>query len=257
MLHRYSTTPPSAFAPSGCLRIATGTQWAHSWMAFPTTRRGRKPRPSALPGAMAPSSSAKSLDASRVRSSLRTVDPASVRPTPGLVAHEKYGGVSKYAIGFWRYGTASPINSTSMPTATVAAPFAGWLPARRTHPLQSRCGSRRDLTAFARYAFSSGHSTAIDRMWNFGVRLRGHLPAGPTTVSPSAGRAAAWHRSGAPFRPRPHRHGLCRGSFRDHLARGDHALVRAATQSAACAPSRRRSGDAQCDPGRCAGRNHL
>ena len=37
----------------------------------------------------------------------------------------------------------------------------------------------RDVAAFGRYAFSSGHATALDRMWNLGLRLRGPLASRP------------------------------------------------------------------------------
>ncbi|KAF0162745.1 MAG: porin [Rhodocyclaceae bacterium] len=119
------------------------------------------------------------------------VDPASVRPTPGLVAHEKYGGVSKYAIGFWRYGNrvADQLDIDADGNPLQRRSQGGYLLAERTlFSLGAEAG--RDLTAFARYAFSSGHSTAIDRMWNFGVRLRG-----PFASRPDDSVAFGWTRS--------------------------------------------------------------
>ncbi|MDK9701662.1 MAG: carbohydrate porin [Sulfuritalea sp.] len=102
------------------------------------------------------------------------VDPAQVRQTPGLVAHEKYGGLSKYAIGFWRYGNRVPdqLDIDADGTALQRRSQGAYVLAERT--LFSLGGDAgRDVTAFGRYAFSSGHSTAIDRMWNLGVRVRG------------------------------------------------------------------------------------
>ena len=37
----------------------------------------------------------------------------------------------------------------------------------------------RDVTAFGRYAFSAGDSTAIDRVGNLGMRIRGPLAGRP------------------------------------------------------------------------------
>ncbi|MFA7322363.1 MAG: carbohydrate porin, partial [Dokdonella sp.] len=37
----------------------------------------------------------------------------------------------------------------------------------------------RDVTAFVRYAFSAGHATSIDRMWNLGLLIRGPLASRP------------------------------------------------------------------------------
>lgn len=108
------------------------------------------------------------------------VDPASVRQTPGLVAHEKYGGLSKYAIGFWRYGNRVPdqrdADANGDPLQRRSQ--GGYLLAERTlFSLGSEAG--RDVTTFGRYAFSSGHSTALDRTWNLGLRIRGPLASRP------------------------------------------------------------------------------
>jgi len=108
------------------------------------------------------------------------VDPSSVRPTPGLLAHEKYGGLSKYALGLWRYGNrvADQVDVDAGGDPLQRRSQGGYLLAERTlFSLGAEAG--RDLTAFGRYAFSSGHSTAIDRMWNLGVRLRGPFAGRP------------------------------------------------------------------------------
>ncbi len=119
------------------------------------------------------------------------VDPADVRQTPGLVAHEKYGGISKYAIGLWRYGNRVPdqIDTDANGNPLQRRSQGGYLLAERTlFNLGGEAG--RDVTAFGRYAFSSGHSTAIDRMWNLGLRIRG-----PLASRPDDSLALGWIRS--------------------------------------------------------------
>jgi porin len=108
------------------------------------------------------------------------VDPATVKQAPELVAHEKYGGLSKYAIGFWRYGHRVPdqfdVDANNKPLQRRSQ--GGYLLAERSlFSLGGEAG--RDVTAFGRHAFSSGHSTAIDRMSNLGVRVRGPIASRP------------------------------------------------------------------------------
>lgn len=108
------------------------------------------------------------------------VDPARVIQTPGLVAHEKYGGLGKYAIGFWRYGNRVPdqfdVDANNNPLQRRSQ--GGYMLAERSlFSLGGEAG--RDVTAFGRHAFSSGHSTAIDRTSNFGVRVRGPIASRP------------------------------------------------------------------------------
>lgn len=108
------------------------------------------------------------------------VDPSRVRPAPEIVAHEKYGGLSKYAIGIWRYGNlvADQLDVDANNSPLQRRSQGGYVLAERTlFSLGGEAG--RDLTAFARYSFSGGHSTAIDRMWNLGVRIRGPLASRP------------------------------------------------------------------------------
>ena len=89
------------------------------------------------------------------------------------------GGIGKYAIGFWRYGNRVPdqfdrdANNEPLQRRSQGA----YLLAERT--LTSLGDAGRDLTAFARYSISDGHSTAIDRMGNLGLRLRGPLASRP------------------------------------------------------------------------------
>lgn len=94
---------------------------------------------------------------------------------PILVDGDKHGTVSKYAIGFWRYGNRVP---DQLDVDTNGDPLQrrsqrAYLLAERT--LLGLGDGGRDLTAFGRYSFSDGNSTSIDRMWNLGLRLRGPL----------------------------------------------------------------------------------
>jgi porin len=108
------------------------------------------------------------------------VDPARVRPSPEIAAHEKYGGLSKYAIGFWRYGNrvTDQLDVDALGNPVQRRSQGGYLLAERTlFALGGDAG--RDVTAFGRYSFNSGHSIAIDRMWNLGLRVRGPFPGRP------------------------------------------------------------------------------
>lgn len=71
------------------------------------------------------------------------VDPADVKQTPELVAHEKYEGISKYAVGFWRYGNKVPdqfdVDANNKPRQRRSQ---GGLCAGRTQPFQSGRRSR-------------------------------------------------------------------------------------------------------------------
>lgn len=112
--------------------------------------------------------------------SFEPVDPARVRPTPELVAHEKYGGLSKYAIGFWRYGNrvADQLDLDADGSPLQRRAQGGYILAERSlFSLGGEAG--RDVTAFGRHAFSDGHAIAIDRMWNLGLRIRGPLAGRP------------------------------------------------------------------------------
>ncbi|MDP2826783.1 MAG: carbohydrate porin [Sulfuritalea sp.] len=119
------------------------------------------------------------------------VDPSEVRQTPALVAHEKYGGLSKYALGFWRYGNrvADQLDVDAGNNPLQRRSQGGYVLAERT--LFSLGGDAgRDVAAFGRYSFSSGDSTSIDRMWNLGLRLRG-----PFASRSDDSLAIGWTRS--------------------------------------------------------------
>ena len=119
------------------------------------------------------------------------VDPADVRQTPALVAHEKYGGISKYAIGLWRYGNrvADQLDVDANGDPLQRRSQGGYVLAERSlFNLGGEAG--RDVTAFGRYSFSAGHSTALDRMWNLGLRIRG-----PLASRPDDSLAIGWTRS--------------------------------------------------------------
>lgn len=118
------------------------------------------------------------------------IDPARVRQSPELVAHEKYEGISKYAFGLWRYGNriADQFDVDADGNPLQRRVQGGYLLAERS--LWSLGSAGRDITAFGRYSFSSGHATAIDRMWNLGLRLRG-----PFASRPDDSIALGWIRS--------------------------------------------------------------
>ncbi len=89
------------------------------------------------------------------------------------------GNIGKYAIGFWRYGNRVPdqldVDASNEPLQRRS--LGAYLLAERT--LAGLGDAGRDVTAFARHSISDGHSTAIDRMWNLGLRLRGPLSSRP------------------------------------------------------------------------------
>jgi porin len=103
--------------------------------------------------------------------------PTGELKTPALVAHEKYGGTSKYAFGFWRYSTQVP---DQLNTGNNRPSQGAYVLAERT--LFSLGEAGRDLTVFARHSRSDGDSIALDRMLNLGVRLRGPLASRPDDV---------------------------------------------------------------------------
>ncbi|MCK9380320.1 MAG: carbohydrate porin [Sulfuritalea sp.] len=106
-------------------------------------------------------------------------EPVRGLPTPALARHEKYSGVSKYALGFWRYGNRVPdqldVDTNGDPLQRRSQ--GAYLFAERT--LLGLGDPGRDLAAFGRYSFSDGNSTSIDRMWNLGLRLRGPAASRP------------------------------------------------------------------------------
>lgn len=107
------------------------------------------------------------------------VDPADSLRGPGVLSHEKYGGVSKYAFGLWRYSKRMPdliaVDATGAPELRRSQ--GAYILAERTLFGLGEAG--RDVSAFARYSVADGDSLALDRVWSFGVRLRGLLAARP------------------------------------------------------------------------------
>ncbi|MBI2307194.1 MAG: carbohydrate porin [Rhodocyclales bacterium] len=111
---------------------------------------------------------------------LEPTDPAVVRQAPALLAHERYEGLSKYALGLWRYSTRQPdlVDVDAVGDPLQRRSQGGYLLAERTlwglgdDPL-------RNVTAFARYTFADRDTIAIDRSWNLGLRVRGPLASRP------------------------------------------------------------------------------
>jgi len=114
-------------------------------------------------------------------------EPVHGLPTPALVRHAKYSGVSKYAIGLWQYGNRVPdqLDVDASNEAVQRRSQGAYLLAERT--LLGLGDAGRDLTAFARYSLSDGNSTSIDRTWNLGLRLRG-----PSASRPDDALVVGW-----------------------------------------------------------------
>jgi len=117
-------------------------------------------------------------------------EPTGGLKTPALVGHEKYGGLSKYAIGVWRYGSRvdDQIDVDAGGEPRRRRSQGAYVLAERT--LFSLGDAGRDFTVFARLSRSDGDSTALDRMWNFGARLRG-----PQASRPDDALAIGWTQS--------------------------------------------------------------
>ena len=96
-----------------------------------------------------------------------------VPATPALADHEKYAGVSKYAVGFWRYSDRVPdqfdVDAYGDPLQSRSQ--GAYLLAERT--LFGLGTAGRDFALFSRYSASEGNSTSLDKMWNIGARLHG------------------------------------------------------------------------------------
>jgi porin len=104
------------------------------------------------------------------------IDPALVRQTPGLTLHEKYGGLSKYAIGFWRYGNRVPdlVEVDANNTPLQRRSQGGYLLAERTlWSFGEDAG--RNVSIFARHTFADSDTIPIDKTLNIGTRVRGLL----------------------------------------------------------------------------------
>lgn len=107
-------------------------------------------------------------------------DPAAVRPTPALQAHERYEGISKYAVGLWRYSSRQAdlidVDAAGEPAKRISQ--GGYLLAERTL-WGLGDDAQRNVAAFARYTFADRDTIAIDRSWNLGLRVRGPLASRP------------------------------------------------------------------------------
>lgn len=107
-------------------------------------------------------------------------DPARVLPTSDIVAHEKYGGVGKYALGFWGYSAQQPdlVDVNAGGRAVQRHSTGGYVLAERTlWGLGNDVG--RDVSAFVRYTFADPNTIAIDQSWNLGLRVRGPVASRP------------------------------------------------------------------------------
>mgnify|MGYP000049378900 CR=1 FL=1 len=105
--------------------------------------------------------------------------PTEGLPTKSLLAHEKYGGVSKYAVGFWRY--SKRVNDQLLTDAQgdplLTRSQGAYALAERT--LFSLGDSGRDFSVFGRYSRNDGDSEPIKSSWNAGIRIRGPLANRP------------------------------------------------------------------------------
>lgn len=107
------------------------------------------------------------------------VEPSTGLKTPSLVAHEKYGGVSKFGLGFWGYtkGSDDWVRVDSSGQALRHRQHGAYILGERT--LLGFGADGRDLSIFGRMSHSDGNSSEIDRSYNFGFRMRGPLSSRP------------------------------------------------------------------------------
>ena len=107
------------------------------------------------------------------------VEPVGSLPGETQYRHERYGGVSKYAVGFWRYSSPPPDQYATGPDGEPGQGHAwgAYVLAERT--LFGLEGAGRDVSVFGRYSWSNGLATAVDETWNLGVRVRGPLASRP------------------------------------------------------------------------------
>ncbi len=107
------------------------------------------------------------------------VEPVGTLPGETLYRHERYGGVSKYAIGYWRYSSPPPDQYQTGPDGEPAQGHAYGAYALAERTLFGLDGPGRDVSVFGRYSWSNGLATAVDQTWNVGVRVRGPLASRP------------------------------------------------------------------------------
>jgi porin len=113
---------------------------------------------------------------------LKPVEPVSTVPTEELYDYERFQPEGKFAVGLWRYSKPPPgqyaVDADGQPAQAHSQ--GGYALAENT---LFGLGERgRDVSAFARYSWSNGLATAIDRTWNVGVRVRGPLASRPDDV---------------------------------------------------------------------------
>lgn len=101
--------------------------------------------------------------------------PVGSLQTPDIALHEKYGGVSKFGLGFWGYSKGSDdwLRLDSNGQALRHRQHGAYVFGERT--LLGFGSAGRDLSFFARASSSDGNSIALDRSYNLGFRLRGPL----------------------------------------------------------------------------------
>jgi porin len=113
---------------------------------------------------------------------LKPVEPVDTVPTDELYDYERFQPEGKYALGLWRYSKPPPeqyaVDANGGPAQDHAQ--GGYVLAENT--LFGLGEKGRDVSAFARYSWSNGLATAIDRTWNVGVRVRGPLASRPDDV---------------------------------------------------------------------------
>ena len=113
---------------------------------------------------------------------LHPAEPVDTVPTEPLYEHKKFTGESKYAVGLWRYSKPPPgqyaVDADGEPAQGHAQ--GGYVLAENTLFVLDEQG--RDVSAFARYSWSNGLATAVDRTWNVGVQVRGPLASRPDDV---------------------------------------------------------------------------
>lgn len=107
-------------------------------------------------------------------------DSAQVRLPQAQAAHERYEGVSKYALGLWRYSAQRPdlADDDAAGGSRGRRAQGGYLLAERTL-WGLGDDPARHVSAFARYTFADPDTTAIDRSWNLGLRVRGPFAGRP------------------------------------------------------------------------------
>ncbi len=113
---------------------------------------------------------------------LKPVEPVRTVPTEELYDYERFQPEGKYAVGLWRYSKSPPgqyaVDADGEPAHGHSQ--GGYVLAENTLFGLGKKG--RDVSAFARYSWSNGLATAIDRTWNVGVRVRGPLASRPDDV---------------------------------------------------------------------------